>query len=156
MAQLRIETLWRDAAGEIGRVSLHVRDLSTVNDALNAAQDIVSAVDPLCSAVNFQATAYIPLDISQGPAAQEGSNIYDRAFFIFRDGPTRGVISVPAPNDMLFELGGSYRAIRITRERLAMLGLLSPLESAVSLLAIPGWASFPATFVVGGRQGLTL
>jgi hypothetical protein len=156
MAQLPIETQWRDALGNTGRVSLHVRDLTTVAEILSAAQSIVSAVNPVCTAVNFQASSTFRLAEYQPETAGEASNIFERAFFVFRNGDNRGVLSVPSPASLLFDVAGPYRVIRITRDRLGVLGLRANLEAAMARFIVPGGGAFPSTFVVGGRQGLAL
>lgn len=154
MATLPIELRYIDALGQTGRVTFYRSGITTLAELEAAANAIASVIAPLSSAVCFQAYVEVAYATYNPPAAGASSNVYARSVLVFRVGERRGVITVPSPDALPFDVAGPYRGIRLHPSTPGVPALLTPLESATGLLVHPDGGAFPGTFVVGSRTDL--
>lgn len=154
MVRIPINLTARDANGNESRVASLYVETNTFSGFLAAANQLYDAIRPVSDAIFPLAKFEYAIDYPSNPAPSIVSNSYERAILVFRNGESRGILSVPSPSPVLFNLVGDYGNIVITRERLQLLGLLAPLESALVNFAIPDGSPFPNTFIIGSRQGL--
>lgn len=145
-----------DNNGKRAEMGFPVPALSDVVEVAQYMNLFASAVAPLSNAVIRDAFYTQPTDILPSPPAEPGSNVYTRGYLLFREGANLGLVSLPSPRQVLFDVDGAYRAIRIQRSTLALLGVLAPLEAALAGCALPDGTAFPSTYSVGGTSELVL
>lgn len=154
MSRLPLEFTFIDNNGKTARTGMHMRRPDSIAELDSALLAYAGALSALSSAAILSARWQLFVDGLPTPSIQPGANIYERGVLIFRDGTDYGVLSIPAPRGVLFDMDGPYRDIRISRQTLAMLGVLGPLEAAVASCALPDGTAFPSLYSVGGTTEL--
>lgn len=154
MPRLPLEFTFVDNNGKTARTGFYLPRPATVQDADSATLALAGALSALSSAGLQSARWTFFVDSWTATAAEPGSNCYERGLYIFRENALRGVLSIPSPDPLSFDVEGPYRGLRISRARLDVLGVLAPLEAALAGVVLPDGTSFPSTFVVGGSDRL--
>lgn len=139
-----------DNNGKRAETGFPLSAVATPEEAAGYIRDFAAAVAPLTNAVIREAYYTHPVDILPGPTAQPESNVYSRLVLLFRDAARYGVVSLPSPAQLPFDVDGPYRGIRLQREALVLLGVLAPLETAVAGCSLPDGTAFPSAYSVGG------
>lgn len=113
-----------------------------------------AVAQPLSDAAIYGAEVRYAFNFPPGPAPSPSSSVYTRLICIFGNGTYRGVLSIPSPRSLSLDLDGDFRAIRASRERLLLLGVLPALETALAGAIIPDGRPFPTLYTVGGIDTL--
>lgn len=95
---------------------------------------------------------YKPARQQAGIAALPGSDVYQAAVLIYRNGEDYGTIEIRSPLSSFFETSGVYANVRISQDVYNASPELSQLGSLLAETVIPTTGNpFPTVFQVGGR-----
>lgn len=144
-----LQYTFQDNNGKKGTTGLWLPATNFPSEHEGAAISIAAPLAALSNAALVGARLSYPIDIPASNPPEISSNVYRRMVLVFTDGSNYGLLSIPSGNRLYTDLDGDYRSIRITRERLLLLGMLPALESALGDTYLQWGEPFPSTYSVG-------
>lgn len=145
-----VTLLWVDNNGAIARTQFRPGVANNYAGALARALSIASAMQAVSLATLMRVQIELELTIPSAPAPSPDSDTRRAAILIYRDGDNAASLRVPSPPLLLAETSGLYAGVRISRERLAVLALLSNVEALSTGLVDPLGRPYGTAFTVGG------
>lgn len=141
---------WRDNNGGKAEVKIYPPEPHSFDAIVSFALTMASALQGASDArlVSFDVVG--TFDISSSLPASPDADMRSYALLFYRNGDARASILVPAPRGVLSELSGPYAGIRITRDRLELLGLLPALDTLPASLRDPVGRPVGGNLTVGG------
>jgi hypothetical protein len=124
-------------------------------DAIAFANATRAVILPLTNAALQDATLTYDLEISPSGPADPQSNTDENLILFYSTGQNIGSVSIPSPRLLAFDLGGPWRAFRLTRSSLSV-GLLADIETLVTGTVFYNNSPFPNTFSVGALDQIVM
>lgn len=150
MALPRVTLHWVDNNGAVAATTYRLPDGTTFGQAVSVATAIAQAAQDVSSASLTHYDITWQYDIASPVPAQETSDVRRAAVLFYRNGSAIASVRVPSPAELLAEVGGEYAGVRITPERLAVLGLLTKVQGLVTGALDPLGRPYGGDFTVGG------
>ena len=139
---------WQDNNGKRSDQRFYLPEGEAVAQSVGRANAIRDALRPLSNAQLVGGELVYPDIIEPLGVAAVGSNALRHLVCLFRSGEIVGSLRIPSPTTLPFDSSGPWAGQRVTRDALAALNLVAPLDAAVALTVFPWLDPFPATLVV--------
>lgn len=146
----RLELLFRDRSGKIGRCGLWMPDTLDISDVLSAANLLRSALLPVTNASLVSAEWSHDVRFTDAAEASPEADVRRRLIAIFRDTEEWASVSVPSPVQLPLDATGPYLGVRLQRRSILLSPLLAALENIAANTLDAVGRPLPANFYVGG------
>lgn len=141
---------FRDNNGRIAETRVRWSSFDTITSAEPAAFALLSAMNAITNAIIVEMTLYAEPFVGSDAPPEAESDVKRALLLFYRNGDDCASVRVPSPSLLLAETSGFYAGIRITRERLELLSLLSTVEAIPAGTVDAVGRPHGTAFTVGG------
>lgn len=141
---------WQDNNGKRAEQRFYLPEGETVSQLVGRANALRNAIRSLSCAQLVGGELVFPDIIEPMGVAAPASNVLTGLVCLFEAEGVVGSLRVPSPAALPFEQTGPWAGQRVTREALAALNLVAPIEAAIAQTVFPWINPFPTTLVVAG------
>lgn len=145
----RLQLRLTDNNGGVSRPGYYLPEGTPPAAALAFANGLRSVLLPLSNAALQDAALTYELGIEPSGPPDPASNSRARLALFYSTGSISGHIVIPSPRQLAYDLGGPWRAFRLTRDAAIAAGLLPGIEAIVNGTMFSDNSAFPTTFSVG-------
>lgn len=145
---------WRDSSGGRAENLLYFAGSTDYGAIAAKAAALAPLLEAVSSArlVRYELRFELPWQTDVLPTPDSNARSYTLLFY--RNDDRVASIKVPSAGRLPYQVSGPYAGVRVTRDDLALSGLLNTVESLASGLVDRVGRPLPATFSVGGRVEL--
>jgi hypothetical protein len=139
----------------VSRPGYYLPGDTPVSAAIAFANDVRAVLLPLTSAALQNAS--LTYDLGIAPSWPAGPTSDSREILVLYYGTSQNAATViiPSPHIATYDLGGPWRAFRLSRSSLSA-GLLADIETLVTGTVFYDNSPFPSTFLVGALDQIVI
>lgn len=150
----RLQLRLLDNNGGVSRPGYYLPDGTPLAAALAFANDVRGVLLPLTTAALADALLTYDLGIAPSSPAPADSNTRERLVLFYSTDAAAGAIQIPSPRQLAYDLGGPWRAFRLTRDAAIAANILTNIENIVSGTVFRTGDAFPSVFSVGALEDI--